>query len=598
MRRTRGGLRGGGTTVVALGTVATVVLLISSQAVAAPAWASKVVKPTISMAATPSVVDSVNGEATVSATVTSASYCELSVTPVRTTSPASFYPSPTVDCSHGSFTAAVRFPTNLFKKSVTYKLSLLAYANFGNATKTKSIKVSVDPGDGGSPPLTGASHAVLTGATSCAIVASGGVDCWGDGYFGQLGDYGNITKSATPQQVLGVGGIGTLVGAVSLAATPYVECALLGSGGVDCWGRGDGGQTGSGPGGGGSWVPSPVVGIGGTGTLSGATSLVALNSGFCAILDTGSVSCWGGNSFGELGDGSTTERDAPVRVLDVTGGGYLSGVASLVAFGDSARETVCAVLSDGGVDCWGSNGNGQLGNGTTTSSLSPVPVLGVGGGGLLTEVTSLTASSSGTVCALLSSTGVDCWGNNDYGQLGDGSTTDANTPVEVVDAAGSGTLAGVTSMAVAYRTFCAVLSSGGVDCWGLMYPGSTPVPMVGTGGVGVLAGVRSLSGALNSFCAALASGGVDCWGYGPYGELGNGSGSPQSSTPLPVVGVGQVGVLMGTVAVTSSGSNVCAMLTSGGMDCWGNGDFGQLGDGNFYSTGRLGNGTPVQVLSP
>jgi alpha-tubulin suppressor-like RCC1 family protein len=237
-------------------------------------------------------------------------------------------------------------------------------------------------------------------------------------------------------------------------------------------------------------------------------------------------------------------------------------------------------------------------------------------------VESLTSDDDDSFCAILSSGGVDCWGLGYRGELGDGNyhPSGSATPVQVVGVGGQSTLSDVASIAGSGDgDYCAFLTSGGVDCWGFGYSGElgngilysspdtgsgtgspTPVQVIGVGGVGTLSGVASIEASGNGFCALLTSGGVDCWGDGDYGQLGDGTfyttGNEGSATPVQVIGVGGVGTLSGVASLDSNDTNApCAVLTSGGVDCWGYGLWGQLGDGTFYSSGNEGSDTPVQV---
>ena len=195
-------------------------------------------------------------------------------------------------------------------------------------------------------------------------------------------------------------------------------------------------------------------------------------------------------------------------------------------------------------------------------------------------------------CAVVASGGVDCWGNGTNGQLGSDTIPDSASPVAVEGVGGTGTLNGVANLTTDEEdTYCVVLTSGGVDCWG--YGGfgqlgngtlspytDTPVAVVGVGGAGTLTSVTNVVGADSfsngdGFCAVLASGGVDCWGYGYYGELGDGmfyTNNPQYSvTPVTVEGVGGAGTLTGVTSLAGDGLGYCSLLTSGGVDCWGDG---------------------------
>jgi hypothetical protein len=134
----------------------------------------------------------------------------------------------------------------------------------------------------------------------------------------------------------------------------------------------------------------------------------------------------------------------------------------------------------------------------------------------------------------------------------------------------------------------------GVDCW----DNGSPVPVEGVGVSGELTGVKSVVGSGTDgggfgYCALLSAGGVDRWGQGAYGSLGNGSFS-DSTTPVVVVGVGGTGTLTGVTDLIGNSRSYCAVVTGGGVDCWGYGYYGDLGNGTFYDTGNDGSAIPVQ----
>jgi hypothetical protein len=211
----------------------------------------------------------------------------------------------------------------------------------------------------------------------CAVTPASGVACWGYGGDGELGN-GTTANSATPVAVVGVGGTGTLIGVRSVVSDGTGFCAILWSGRVDCWGLNSGalgnGSTAN------SATPVAVEGVGGTGLLGGVRSMTSYGLGYCALLNYGGVNCWGFNGDGELGNGATTDSASPVAVVGVGGTGVLDGVRSIVS---DANYSTCAIRVTGGVYCWGFGGNGELGGTTATSSATPVAVVGVGGTGSL-----------------------------------------------------------------------------------------------------------------------------------------------------------------------------------------------------------------------
>ena len=260
--------------------------------------------------------------------------------------------------------------------------------------------------------------------------------------------------------------------------------------------------------------------VGGPGAIR-AGSISAGAGHTCAVTTAGAVKCWGRNDYGGLGDGTTTDSTTPVDVV-----GLGSGVASVSA-GD---EDSCAVTTAGAVKCWGRNVEGELGDGTTTSSAAPVDVVGLGSG-----VASISAGTDHT-CAVTTTGAVKCWGWNLDGELGDGTTTDSATPVDVV-----GLGSGVASISSGASHTCAVTTAGAVKCWGWnpygqLGDGTTTNSTTPVGVVGLGSGVASVSAGDYHSCAVTTSGAVKCWGYNLYGELGDGT-TTSSTTPVAVVGL-------------------------------------------------------------
>lgn len=450
------------------------------------------------------------------------------------------------------------------------------------------------------------------GSSYCVVLTSTGVDCWGSG---QLGD-GKNEDSNVAVAVVAVGGAGSLSGVNSVVSGGGSYCAVLTSGGLDCWGSGVKGAGGD--------VPAAVVGVGGAGSLSGVKGLYAGGGTNCAVFTSGGVDCWGKGTYGVLGDGATSDSDIPVAVKAVGGTGALTGVESVVI--DNFTGSSCALLTSGGVDCWGGNGLGELGDGTTKDSDVPVAVVGVGRAGTLSGVKSVANAGGNGYCAVLISGGVDCWGGNSVGQLGNGAegtpyqcgASCSTSPVAVVGVGKVGTLTGVASLVGALSSYCALLTSGGVDCWGQGMYGelgdgtnvarnrtAAPVAVAGVKAAGALSGVKSVATDGRSYCAVLTSGGLDCWGDNLTGELGDGittgpescltlSGRhPCSTKPVAVNGVIGNGPLLTVESVSNSGDSYCALLKSGGLDCWGDNSQGQLGNGTTTPSD-----IPVYVPAP
>ncbi len=283
----------------------------------------------------------------------------------------------------------------------------------------------------------------------------------------------------------------------------------------------------------------------------------------CGLTDAGGVKCWGSNGLGELGDGTTDDSTTPVDVV-----GLGSGVVA-VATGVGHS---CALTTGGGVKCWGWNAAGQLGNGTTDDTTTPVDVVGLGSG-----VTAISATYSHT-CAATDAGAVKCWGWNTYGQLGDGTDVDATTPVDV-----SGLGGGVTAVSAGTVHTCALTATGGVKCWGyndfaVLGDGTTTSSAVPVDVVGLGAGVTAVSTGQTHSCALQLTGGVKCWGSNAFGELGDGTTELRAS-PVDVVGRGS-----GTIAVTTGANHSCAIVAGGTVDCWGSNDYGQLGDGTVTTS--------------
>ncbi len=310
---------------------------------------------------------------------------------------------------------------------------------------------------------------------------------------------------------------------------------------------------------------TPTTAEAGTGTLRDlvipgpgeAVAITAGSSHTCALLTTGSVRCWGSNDAGQLGDGTTTDSSVPVTVLGINGATAITaGVAH-----------TCALRgSDGTIRCWGRNDDGQLGNGTTTSSLGRVAVSGVAGASAI-------AAGEEHTCALKGSDGtVRCWGLNAQGQLGNGTTTNSSTRVMVTG------VSGATAITADGYHSCARHSSATLRCWGFNGGGQLGDGTTTNSPTRVTVTGMSDAGAPDAgdwhTCAPVSTdGSVRCWGSGGFGRLGNGT-TANSPTPVTVTG------LSGATAVSAGYGHTCALRGSDGtVRCWGWNIYGQLGDG-------------------
>ena len=377
-------------------------------------------------------------------------------------------------------------------------------------------------------------------AHACAIEA-GLAYCWGVNTNGQLGN-GSTTSSSVPVPV-STGGVLAGKTLTQIVAGYSFTCALASTGAVYCWGLDSSGQLGNN-----STTQSLVpVAVTTSGVLSGKTiiQIAAGNSHACALDASGIAYCWGSNGNGQLGNNSTAKSLMPVAV---TTSGVLSG-QTLTQITAGYAHT-CVVSSAGAAYCWGANGNGQLGNSSTTQSLVPVAVTtsGVLAGKTLTQIS---ADQNGMyTCALDSSGLAYCWGSNNYGQLGNGGVSSTpGVPVAVVT---SGVLSGktLTQIATGSATTCAVGSTGAGYCWGQGVNGelgngstSNSGAPVAVSASGVLSGqaLTQVSDGTNFSCAMTSAGAVYCWGLGSSGQLGNNS-ATSSATAVTVAPQGPTGV--------------------------------------------------------
>ena len=366
--------------------------------------------------------------------------------------------------------------------------------------------------------------ATTTGLNSSCALSQGRPYCWGNNGQGQLGN--NSTTNSNKPVAVNMSGV--LSGkTVTQVSTGYSHSCAIADGAAYCWGLNSQGQLGNN-----STANSSVpVAVNTSGLLSGKTitSIVAGGYFTCAVAD-GLVYCWGQNNYGQLGNNSTTNSLLPVAVTTT---GVLSG--RTVSMIDAAVDNVCVVAS-GNAYCWGANFYGKLGNNSTTNSSVPVAVVT---SGVLNGKTITAIDGALTFMCAIANGAPYCWGWNNYGQLGDGTTTSSNVPVAVIT---SGVLSGkmITQVAASVNAAC-VIGSGSAYCWGRgdngelgnnTFVDSLPAVAVNTSGALNGKTLTSIAGGSNYFCA-ISSPDVFCWGINNWGQLGNSS-STSSSVPVRV----------------------------------------------------------------
>jgi hypothetical protein len=363
------------------------------------------------------------------------------------------------------------------------------------------------------PPRENLLEVALGQLHTCARRPEGTVRCWGDDTHGQTGSGappadGGLTS---PREVQGIDD------AIAIASGKSHTCVAHETGAVSCWGFNLDGQLGNGQSNNKSAEPVSVQ------NLSNVIALAAGGNFSCALRRAGTVSCWGGNGTGQLGDGTRASRSTPAPVSNLTDAVDIS----------AGEAHACAVRRGGTVACWGDGFNGQLGTGSAPAESdvpAEVPSLG--------DVLAVTAAERST-CALRRGGNVFCWGANERGQLGSGSANTTPNPSPIVV---SGLDDAVAVFAGASHA-CALRETGGVVCWGGGASGqlgdgmiredassSTPSPVAVSG----ITNAIGIGTGGNHSCAPTGIGAIVCWGANERGQLGDGTRDRQFS-PSPVL---------------------------------------------------------------
>lgn len=346
-------------------------------------------------------------------------------------------------------------------------------------------------------------------------------------------------------------------------------CGLDDDGGVTCWGIHSYGQLGIGDTS--AYLPSNSALPVRIPNLTGVTDIAVSDYFSCGVMSDAKAACWGLNTNGQLGDGTTQNRPVPTAVQGLTG----------VVQVTTGQKHACALLNGGVVKCWGANNAGQLGDGSKVQRLTPVTVTGLPAG----KTASAIDAGFAHTCALFTDRTAACWGANSTGYLGDGTLVTRETPVAVVG------LTNAVEISAGQSLTCARLGTGTVECWG-------SAPLLGNNGTGQqttplavsgLTGVTSVSVGFSNTCVVLA-GGAKCWGEGSYGQLGNGV---AADSPTPVAMSGYAGAIV-QVAAADGGGTTCAVLDNGTAVCWGYNFNKELG---ANTEGRQPSLTPIVVGS-
>ncbi|CAN5568130.1 hypothetical protein BH10BDE1_BH10BDE1_34080 [soil metagenome] len=413
--------------------------------------------------------------------------------------------------------------------------ALLAGGRF-NCWGNPSYGLSGDHG------LTGVMQIAAGWFHNCALMSGGGIKCWGNNSSGEVGN-GTTVNSTEPVDVLGI------TGAKAVSAGLYSSCAITAQNTVKCWGGGNGSTPVDIPGlsnirfveAGGQqacsidtadnakcWFPNQApAAIAG---LPKVKSIAIDNYSACAVGVDGLSYCWGQND-----NGSLTSKDPRATFVRVMG---LTNVREVAV----AIESTCFLTGENTVKCAGRNDTGEVGYSVTSIATTPVDFKG------LTNVK--TISGYGSYCALSNTGSVKCWGS---GNLGNGTDDASLVPV---DATG---LNGVKAISVGNGYTCVVTAQDTVKCWGGSGASraNVKVPTDVTG----LAGIKTVQVGWMNACALTFTGVVKCWGYDPfYGALGKGE-TTQLDTPTDV--------LSGVSELAGTSLNRCATMSSGTVQCWG-----------------------------
>ena len=391
--------------------------------------------------------------------------------------------------------------------------------------------------------------------------------------------------------VFGVSDQPTFVGS-RIAGGHTHTCVVKNNQEIDCWGNnedaklGDDTTTNRG-------YPSHVIATDGdpASRFGDAIQVVAGRYHSCALKENGTVYCWGEQKYLGIDSAASGSKDHPVPVT-VSATENLSNITQIDIFDDHT----CAVNSSGNVYCWGEGNSGKLGNGINGDDTLRATLV-VDGNNSTTALTGISKVSTGGkfTCALKTDGGVLCWGSNEFGQLGNGNAGtihDTNYPVAVIDSTDTA-ISGISAIALGSSHACALTNAGKVLCWGSGSGGSLgndgainkdhPVYVVdGDSSSTHLTGIMQISAGVNFSCALNERSNVYCWGLGLSGRLGNDD-STSKDHPVHVVETENypASMLSDVAQIRCGQGHACALKSTGEILCWGKGQYGILGDNNI-----------------
>ena len=433
----------------------------------------------------------------------------------------------------------------------------------------------------------------ITGAVSCAIGANERAYCWGENYDGALGDGTTINRSSPVAVAQGALPSGGMVSQISASGT-YVCAIATANTQAYCWGNNSTGQLGDGTT---TSRSAPTAVVQGAMPASLIMRSISTSSGFsCAIASDMRAYCWGANAYGQLGDGTTTGRLSPTAVVQ----GATPANRIIRQINTGVTHT-CAIASDNKAYCWGANNLNQLGDGTATNRLSPTAISpGALPGGSAAMVNQIAAGGSQT-CVIANDNKPYCWGENSSGSIGDGSST--NRPTAVVVSQGAMESDKSTLLiSLGQMSSCAISTKMKLYCWGANSNGQ-----IGDGGTGdrlspvAVSEIRSMSVGTSAPTPQLlsVSGGFSCvvgsdnvpycWGANNYRQLSDGT-TTNRSNPV-AVSQGAIPAGSAILQLATGLNHACALASNSKVYCWGENAYGALGDGT--TTNRS---SPVAVI--